>query len=336
MKLGGYFLLAIPAVICLGQTTSKPGEITTKAQGITTKAQEITTKAQEITTKKDVNMLSCEAGRNLREDVTSLQDTVTSLQDTLTDMQATVNNQSDVIASILANLEAKEAAALSRQANASFELAKATSQFKCQSSRYDNPCANRSRNSCTNCGADCGTDCKDGWGGVIQRRMNGEVDFYRNWEEYERGFGDVTGDFWIGLDKIHRLTSSQNYSLRVDLEDWDGSKAYAEYRDFSISGPDDFYRLHISGYSNTSDSMIQHKNQNNMQFSTPDQDHDKWSGSCARSFHGAWWFQACSWVNPNGRYINVDGIGVDGIAWYHWKHDGRSLKHVEMKIRPQE
>nr|KAG5693651.1 hypothetical protein BaRGS_017381 [Batillaria attramentaria] len=74
------------------------------------------------------------------------------------------------------------------------------------------------------------------------------VDFYRNWTDYERGFGDLTHEFWLGLDKIHRLTSSNNYSLRVDLEDFDGSTAYAEYRDFSISGSDDFYRLHVGEY----------------------------------------------------------------------------------------
>jgi hypothetical protein len=33
---------------------------------------------------------------------------------------------------------------------------------------------------------------------MIQRRMNGPVDFYRGWTEYKRGFGDVNLEFWIG------------------------------------------------------------------------------------------------------------------------------------------
>jgi hypothetical protein len=33
---------------------------------------------------------------------------------------------------------------------------------------------------------------------MIQRRMDGSVNFYRNWTEYEHGFGDVYSEFWIG------------------------------------------------------------------------------------------------------------------------------------------
>jgi len=33
---------------------------------------------------------------------------------------------------------------------------------------------------------------------VFQRRINGEVDFYLNWESYVRGFGDANNEFWLG------------------------------------------------------------------------------------------------------------------------------------------
>ena len=38
-----------------------------------------------------------------------------------------------------------------------------------------------------------------------QRRTLGDIDFYRNWTAYADGFGDVTGDHWLGLDNIHGL-----------------------------------------------------------------------------------------------------------------------------------
>ncbi len=33
---------------------------------------------------------------------------------------------------------------------------------------------------------------------MIQRRIDGSVNFYRNWTEYEEGFGDPRAEFWFG------------------------------------------------------------------------------------------------------------------------------------------
>nr|KAG5712543.1 hypothetical protein BaRGS_011517 [Batillaria attramentaria] len=138
-----------------------------------------------------------------------------------------------------------------------------------------------------------------------------------------------------GLDKIYLLTSSRQHSLRVDLEDWDGSTAYAEYWEFSISGPDDDYRLHASGYSGDSITASGSLQNNNQQFSTPDRDNDPHSSHCARdSRHGAWWYSAvCGYANLNGQYRLNGAMDYGGIMWYSWKSE-RSLKHVEMKMKP--
>ena len=43
----------------------------------------------------------------------------------------------------------------------------------------------------------CEFDSTSGWT-VIQRRLDGSVDFYRYWSDYTSGFGDTGGEYWIG------------------------------------------------------------------------------------------------------------------------------------------
>ena len=76
---------------------------------------------------------------------------------------------------------------------------------------------------------------------VIQRRKDGSVDFFRGWEDYKNGFGNLEGEFWLGLDKIQRLTSQTKNELLVDLTDWDEKSAQALYKGFSGEGEDTNY-----------------------------------------------------------------------------------------------
>ena len=85
--------------------------------------------------------------------------------------------------------------------------------------------------------------------GVGLSRLDGSVDFYRNWTDYKQGFGNLGGEFWLGLDNIHRLTNQTNNTLRVELEDFDGNTAYAEYNTFAVADEADNYRLSVAGYT---------------------------------------------------------------------------------------
>ena len=89
-----------------------------------------------------------------------------------------------------------------------------------------------------------------GWT-VFQKRQDGSVDFYRPWDDYKRGFGNLNGEFWLGLDKIHRLTVSGSYKLRVDLEDVQGKTAFAEYSSFAVRSERVKYKLSLGSYSGT-------------------------------------------------------------------------------------
>ncbi|EDO45477.1 predicted protein, partial [Nematostella vectensis] len=98
----------------------------------------------------------------------------------------------------------------------------------------------------------CDQETSGGGWTVFQKRQDGSVDFYRNWTEYKHGFGDLQGEFWLGLEKIHRLTSVISNELRVDMEAEAGETAYAQYNIFSIASESKEYELHVYGYSGKS------------------------------------------------------------------------------------
>ncbi|XP_078373823.1 uncharacterized protein LOC144657353 isoform X2 [Oculina patagonica] len=169
-----------------------------------------------------------------------------------------------------------------------------------------------------------------GWT-VFQRRQDGSVNFYRGWNDYKAGFGQLTDEFWLGNDKIHRLTASRPSTLRVELEDWSVGKAYAKYGTFYIGDEQAKYRLEVGSYSGTAgDSLAWH---NNMDFSTKDRDNDRYSSNnCAVRYTGAWWYNNCHHSNLNGQYLG-DKTADRGAVWQNFR-GYLSLKFTEMKLRP--
>ncbi|XP_071880902.1 tenascin-X isoform X23 [Anas platyrhynchos] len=165
---------------------------------------------------------------------------------------------------------------------------------------------------------------------VFQRRMNGATDFWRGWEEYAHGFGNVSQEFWLGNEALHALTAAGPTELRVDLRT-PLDAAFAHYRDFAVAGPEEHYRLHLGTYSGTAgDAMSYHAGS---PFSTRDRDPRRRPRPCAIAYTGAWWYRNCHYANLNGRY----GTPYDhqGINWFPWKGFEFSIPFTEMKLRPQ-
>ncbi|XP_023663621.1 fibrinogen C domain-containing protein 1 isoform X1 [Paramormyrops kingsleyae] len=181
------------------------------------------------------------------------------------------------------------------------------------------------------------TTAGGGWT-VIQRREDGSVDFFRGWDAYREGFGKITGEHWLGMKQIHALSIQANYELRIDLEDFENSTAYAHYGTFgvglfSVDPDDDGYPLTVADYSGTAgDSLLKH---NGMKFTTKDQDNDHSDNNCASFYRGAWWYRNCHTSNLNGQYLKGQHTSyADGIEWSSWTGWQYSLKFTEMKIRP--
>ncbi|KAL1022520.1 hypothetical protein UPYG_G00028780 [Umbra pygmaea] len=173
-----------------------------------------------------------------------------------------------------------------------------------------------------------------GWT-VLQRRKDGSVNFFRNWENYKKGFGNIDGEYWLGLENIYNLAKQGDYRLLVELEDWMGKKVYAEYSSFHLEPESEGYRLRLGTYQgNAGDSLTSH---NGKMFTTLDRDKDTFSGNCAHFHKGGWWYNACGQTNLNGVWYSG---GVyrskfqDGIFWAEYGGGFYSLKSVRMMIRP--
>lgn len=94
----------------------------------------------------------------------------------------------------------------------------------------------------------------------------------------QSGFGNIDGEYWLGLEGIYKLGRQGDYKLLVELEDWMGKKVYAQYSSFHLEPESEGYRLRLGTYQgNAGDSLSSH---NGKQFTTLDRDKDAFSGTC--------------------------------------------------------
>ncbi|XP_070830789.1 angiopoietin-related protein 3-like [Chaetodon trifascialis] len=171
---------------------------------------------------------------------------------------------------------------------------------------------------------------------VIQRRRDGSVNFDQTWDKYENGFGDLQGEFWLGLRKIHSLCAKGNSVLHIQLEDWKQGRRFIEYR-YYLNGPESNYTIHLMHLSGDLPDPM--RNHTGMMFSTKDRDNDNHQGSnCAHNYTGGWWFSACGDTNLNGRYFPVRPKGRSerrrGIQWSPGQKASYSIKLTQISIHP--
>ncbi|XP_064614104.1 fibrinogen C domain-containing protein 1-like [Liolophura sinensis] len=170
---------------------------------------------------------------------------------------------------------------------------------------------------------------------VFQRRQDGSVDFYRNWQNYTDGFGNLYGEFWLGLKKIHLLTSQAHFELLVNMKRYTNGTGYASYSRFRVADETQNFRLLLGTFKgNAGDSLAWH---NGLEFSTYDRDKDYNKVNCAASYHGAWWYHGCHNSNLNGLYVHVkekSQENTSSVTWYHWSSKYLPLQFSELKIRP--
>ena len=182
---------------------------------------------------------------------------------------------------------------------------------------------------CSNTRVYCDTSSGGGGWTVIQKRKDGSVDFRnRDWVEYEDGFGNLHGEFWIGLRSMHCLTSQGNWELRIDYQLKNGTKSYLHYNKFAIGSAEDQYPLNISGFDSIglTDPLDGVHSLNGMKFSSRDRDNDLWNGDNCGLSDGGWWHRKCSNIQLNEAYNNIFMLINSDLLF---------PTSIEIKIRPQ-
>lgn len=194
-------------------------------------------------------------------------------------------------------------------------------------------------------------DMSDGGGWtVIQRRSDGSENFSRGWNDYESGFGNFVqnnGEYWLGNKNINLLTMQGDYTLKIDMTDFERNSRFAQYKSFKVGDKKSSYELRIGEYSGTAGDSLSGTfhpevqwwaGHHRMKFSTWDRDNDNYKGNCAEEERSGWWFNRCHSANLNGVYYQGPYTSEtdNGVVWYTWHGWWYSLKSVVMKIRPND
>jgi len=189
----------------------------------------------------------------------------------------------------------------------------------------------------------CDMSLQGGGWTVIQRRVDNTTSFNRNKAEYEVGFGKFNANFWLGLEKIKRLTdyNGETFELYIGVQSFDTSLEFGHvmYNSFSLGSASLNYKLHVSSIDSSStmlDSLVTvHDGEG---FSTPDNDVDSFSGThCAMEMSSGWWFHSCRDSQLNGVYYydgNHPTTTYDGIVYKGFQSETKSLKTTVMAVRP--
>jgi len=172
---------------------------------------------------------------------------------------------------------------------------------------------------------------------VFHQHLGYSFDWNFTWADYKAGFGSIDADFWLGLEKVHLLTSSQPYRLRVELQERSTDFWYsAEYWSFKIGDElNDKYRLEVAGYSGDAGDSLHYMgewdgdgnfgayNHNGMSFTTHDQDNDNADINCVTTRGGGWWYNGCFFA-----------CLTCAEAKYSWDSFG-DVANSRMMIKPQ-
>uniref|UniRef100_A0A7M5V8Z2 Fibrinogen C-terminal domain-containing protein n=1 Tax=Clytia hemisphaerica TaxID=252671 RepID=A0A7M5V8Z2_9CNID len=173
---------------------------------------------------------------------------------------------------------------------------------------------------------------------AFHRRFDGSVNFEdRNWEEYKRGFGYADGEYYLGNEMLHLLTTSENHDWLVRATNFSGTTKMKMIKNVHIENEDASYQLNYDlGDIDTTYSTARYgMSMRGRPFSTVDR------LSCLQSCiddYGPWWHSQCHENAMNGPYQENVFYSTSGIVWFQFDEDGENtytnMKSDLIMIRP--
>ncbi|XP_054731553.1 angiopoietin-2-like [Anastrepha obliqua] len=159
---------------------------------------------------------------------------------------------------------------------------------------------------------------------VIQRRIDETLSFDLGRDEYKNGFGNLNGNFFIGLEAIHKMMlPNKNTELWIQLGISTGESPYEFYKDFVISSENKMYKLmSVHGAEGTAGDEL--TSLTGEAFITRDIDTLP-RQNCAKRLKSGWWYPHDSILCGTGN-LNRN---FEDITWGDWNH----IIYTHMAIR---
>ncbi|XP_034481349.1 fibrinogen-like protein 1 isoform X2 [Drosophila innubila] len=154
---------------------------------------------------------------------------------------------------------------------------------------------------------------------VIQRRTDGSISFDKNWNAWKDGFGDPNGDFWLGLERLHRITTYQQHELYIHMVNHNMKTRFAQYNNFVVGSVDEKYELKSLGsYKGDAGDEMR---------------------ACEKSvfsvYYGLWNpYNSRPQINFNGKFYERTPTSDDPKDYLFWGR--KCIQSVQMLVRPIE
>ena len=185
----------------------------------------------------------------------------------------------------------------------------------------------------------CDQEADNGGWIMSQRRVDGTLNFTRNWQDYRDGFGtngDGTTELWLGNEKVYQMMQSYGNikcELRIEVDAFDGTSCWLVAADVQMYSEGQRYKMEW-GRIRESESGLAANWEFHELLTFKAQDKADGKEECLRKYKGGWWYgNDCARIFLNGVYVNRADSTFTSISVRSFKFR-TALQRSRMMFRP--